>query len=125
MGTDCAPLIANLFLFSFEFKFIMNLLKTGNFKDAMKLRHVYRYIDDITTINDDGFFELNYTDIYPDSLNLKKINTSNLKADVLDISISINNDFTYTSKVYDKRDDFNFSIINFPHMKSNINKKMA
>jgi hypothetical protein len=125
MGTDCAPLIANLFLFSFEFKYVMNLLKSGNFKEAINLRHVYRYIDDITIINDADFFHNNYKDIYPNSLTLKKINTSNLKADVLDISIEIKNDKSFISSVYDKRDDFDFSIINFPHMKSNINKKMA
>ena len=42
MGTDCAPLIADLFLFSFEFDFMKKLICT----DVSVARKSFRYIDD-------------------------------------------------------------------------------
>ena len=125
MGTDCAPFIANLFLFRHEFRYTMQLLKDGNYKDALKLTRVYRYIDDITVINDQNYLQENYKNIYPTSLNLKKVNVDNRGADILDISVKIDQNFTCLTSVYDKRDDFDFDIINFPDLRSNINQKMA
>ena len=50
----------------------------------------------------------------PKELTLKKTNTSPKKSPFLDLDItSTNNQFI--TKVYDKREDFNFDIINFPH----------
>ena len=72
MGTDCAPFIANLFLFRYEFNYMMKLLKDKNYKEALKLRYVFRYIDDITIFNDENYLGENYLNIYPNSLNLKK-----------------------------------------------------
>ena len=89
MGTDCAPFIANLFLFRYEFNYMMKLLKDKNYKEALKLRYVFRYIDDITIFNDENYLGENYLNIYPNSLNLKKVNTNDDKADVLDISLHI------------------------------------
>ena len=125
MGTDCAPYIANLFLFSYEYKYVMNLIKTGNFVEVMKLRHMYRYIDDITSINDDGYMSDNYGKIYPSSLNLKKVNVTPKKADVLDISIKVNDNFTCSTSVFDKRDEFEFDIVCFPNLRGNVNVSMA
>lgn len=124
MGTDCAPFIANLFLWIHEFKFIRKLQKERNFKEALKLRHTYRYIDDSTSINDDGTFDKYYKEIYPNSLQLEKINKSYNAADVLDMNITINNNKFYT-KLYDKRNDFNFEITNFPHIHGNISISMC
>ena len=47
--------------------------------------------------------------IYPSELQLNKANTSDTKAALLDLHLSISND-----KIYDKRDDFDFEIVNFP-----------
>ena len=51
MGTDCAPLVADLFLFSFEFSFMKELIRT-NLPLAGKFN---RYIDDLLTINNPDF----------------------------------------------------------------------
>ena len=75
----------------------------------MALRNTFRYIDDITSINDGGMFENNIRKIYPASLELKKVNTSSNHADVLDICVKIEK-FRFISKVYDKRLDFSFSV---------------
>ena len=37
MGTDCAPLLANLFLFYYEYKYMKNLIK-DNLQVAMKFK---------------------------------------------------------------------------------------
>jgi hypothetical protein len=125
MGTDCAPFLANLFLFSFEFAYTMKLIKSGNYQHANNLRHVYRYIDDITSVNDNNYLQDNYVNIYPPCLNLKKVNGTDDKADVLDVSVVINPGGNCSTTVYDKRDDFTFKIVNFPDLRSNINKNMA
>ena len=46
MGTDCAPLLANLFLFYYEYKYMKNLVK-DNLQAAMKFNGTMRYIDDL------------------------------------------------------------------------------
>ena len=49
--------------------------------------------------------------IYHSELQLNKANTSDTKP--LDLHLSISNDIVCT-KIYDKRDDFDFEIVNFP-----------
>ena len=90
MGTDAAPLIANLFLFYYKFNNIKTNMKT-NYNTCKKLFKTLRYLDDITCINDSGTFDQVYKDIYPSSLELEKVNTTDQAANVLDISIIINN----------------------------------
>ena len=53
--------------------------------------------------------------IYPSELQLNKTNTSDTKAAFLDLHLSISNDIVST-KNYDKRDDFEFEIVNFPFL---------
>ena len=51
--------------------------------------------------------------IYPPELQLNKANTSDTEAPFLDLHLSISNGFV-SSKINDKRDDFDFDIVNFP-----------
>ena len=51
--------------------------------------------------------------IYPSELQLNKANTSDTEAPYLDLHVSISKGFL-SSKIYDKRDDFDFDIVNFP-----------
>ena len=52
---------------------------------------------------------------YPPELQLNKANTSDTEAPFLDLYLSISNGFV-SSKIYDKRDDFDFDIVNFPFL---------
>ena len=122
MGTDCAPLLANLFLFYYEYKYMKNLVK-DNLQAAMKFNGTMRYIDDLLTLNNRGFAS-KIPDIYPPELDLKKTTESPSTVSYLDILITINNG-QYVTAVYDKRDSFNFSIVNFPYLSSNIPSKPA
>ena len=64
MRTDCAPVVANLFLFVYEYEFMKRLLK-DNITLAIKFSNTYRYIDDLLCMNKD--FELSISCIYSNS----------------------------------------------------------
>ena len=83
MGTNCAPLVADLFLFCYERDFMMSLSddKQADVIDAFN--NTSRYLDDILNIN--VYFDNIVSQIYPSALQLNKAN-----------------------KIYDKRDDFDF-----------------
>ena len=55
MGTNCAPLPADIFLYSYEAEFIQFLLSAGKNKLASQFNFTYRYIDDILSINNPDF----------------------------------------------------------------------
>ena len=149
MGTNCAPLSADLFLFCYERDFMMSLSddKQADVMDAFKTTSRYlddilninngyfdnmslsddkqadvmdafkttsRYLDDILNINN-GYFDNMVSQIYPSELQLNKANTSDAKAAFLDLHLSISNDIVST-KIYVKRDDFDFEIVNFPFL---------
>ena len=99
-----------------------NLVK-DNLQAAMKFNGTMRYIDDLLTLNNSGFSS-KIPHIYPPELDLKKTTESPSTVSYLDILITINNG-QYVTAVYDKRDSFNFSIVNFPYLSSNIPSKPA
>ena len=51
MGTNCAPLLAEIFLYLYESKFIQSLLSTDRKQFAPRFNFTYRYIDDVLSIN--------------------------------------------------------------------------
>ena len=57
--------------------------------------------------------------IYPPELQLNKANTSDSEAPFLDLHLSISNGFVST-KIYDKRDDFDFDKVNFPFLDDDV-----
>ena len=54
--------------------------------------------------------------IYLPELQLNKTNTSDTEVPFLDLHLSISNGFV-SSKIYDKRVDFDFDIVNVPFFK--------
>ena len=71
----------------------------------------FRYFDDILNINN-VYFDNMISQIYPSELQLNKVNTSDTEAAFLDLHLSLSNDIVST-KIYDKRDNFDFKIVNF------------
>ena len=57
--------------------------------------------------------------IYPPELQLNKANTTDTEAPFLDLDLSIAKGFV-SSKIYDKRDDFDFDIVNFPFLDGDV-----
>ena len=71
-----------------------------------------RYLDDISNINY-VYFDNMVSQTCPSEFQLNKSNTSDTEAAVLDLHWSISNDRVST-KIYAKRDDFDFESVNFP-----------
>ena len=119
MGTNCAPLLADLFLYSYETEFLQNLIKNKKIKDARSFNFTYRYIDDVLSINNPSFGRL-LPSIYPPELEIKETTETACSTSFLDLHLEFDNSGHLSTKIYDKRDDFNFEIINFPYLCSNI-----
>ena len=118
MGTNCAPLIADLFLFCYERNFMSNLHISKRYDLIDMFNDTSRYLDDIFTI-DYPEIEKHIPDIYPTALQLNKVNTSDKEMSFLDLNIKVIGSDVHTS-VYDKRDDFGFPIVNFPWLSRDV-----
>ena len=110
MSTICAPLVADSFLFCYERYFKLSL-SDNNQADVVEAFNIFnnstsRYLDDLLNI-DNPYYAQTVSQIYPTELQLNKANPP-----VLNLELSITNGIVST-KTYDKRDDFNFEIINF------------
>ena len=120
MGTNCAPLVADLFLFCYERDVMMSLSddKQAGLIEAFKSTSRSRYLDDFLN-TDNAYSEGMVNRIYPPELQLNKANTSDTEAPFLDLHLSISNGFV-SSKIYDKLDDFDFDIVNFPFLEGDV-----
>ena len=118
MGINCAPLVADLFLFCYERDFMMSLSDDNQADVIDAFNTTSRYLDDILNINN-VYFDNMVSQIYPSELQLNKANTSDTVAVFLDLHLSISNDIVST-KIYDKRDNFDFEIVNFPFLDGDI-----
>ena len=77
-----------------------------------------RYLDDLLDIVN-HCYEKMVGQIYPTESQLNKANSSDIEAPIFDLNLSITNGIV-SSKIYDKRDDFNFEIINFPFLGGDV-----
>ena len=80
-----------------------------------------RYLDDVLNI-DNPYFEGMVNQIYPRELQLNKANTPDTEAHFLDLHLSILNGFVF-STIYDKRDDFDFDMVNFLFFDGNVPRR--
>jgi len=111
METNCAPLLAGLFLHSYENEFVQELLRKEEKKLTQSFNYTFRYIDDFVSLkikSNSNFLHL----LYPLEIVVK--NTTNFpnSASYLDLYLEHDINRTLTTKSYDKRDDFNFPIVN-------------
>ena len=109
MGTNCVPLVADLFLFCYKRDFMKSHTKEKRYDliDAFNLTS--RYLHNLHNI-DNIHFEHMVHRMYPTKLQLNKANASDTEAAFLDLNLSIHNHIVST-KIYDKQDDFNFLIL--------------
>ena len=119
MGTNGAPLHANLFLYSYENEFQDNMIRSGHRRLAWSFNLCYRYINDLIVFNNKMFF--NYLkEIYLSQLTAEKTNKSDHLADYLDLTFIINSGGKLSTRLYDKRDEFDFHIVHFPFQQHTI-----
>ena len=125
MGTNCAPLLTDLFLYSYQSEFLDKLVKEDKGKLARKFNLSYRYInDDLISFNNKRFKEF-ISDIYPKELTISETTESTSIASYLDLLFIQDKSNNVTTKLYDKRDTIGFHIVNFPFMSSNIPSALA
>ena len=115
MGTNCAPLVADLFLFCYERHFMMSFSEDNQSDVIEAFISTSRYLDDLLNI-DNNFIDSLVKRIYPLELQLNKANVSDTEPLFLDLHLSVSDGFVKT-KIYDKRNDFDFDIVNFPLFK--------
>ena len=87
---------------------------------AVEFSTTFRYIDDLLNVNNDNF-GTSISEIYLSELELKDTTPSTTEVCYLDTKI-VHGDGSapFYISVYDKREDFDFRIVNFPFMDSNI-----
>ena len=88
MGTNCAPLVADLFLFCYERDFMLSLSDNNQADIIEAFNSTSRYLDDLLNI-DTPYFEQMVGQIYPTELQLNKANYSDTEAPFLDLNLSI------------------------------------
>ena len=115
VGTSCAPLVADLFLFCYERDFMMSL------SDDM----LADIIDAFNTASGclDGVNNVCLGTVVgqvcPSGLRFDKAYTSDTEAAFLDLHLSISNDIV-SANIFDKRDDFEFETVNFPFLDGDV-----
>ena len=82
-----------------------------------------RYLDDLLNI-DNIYFDKIVDRICPTELQLNRANSSDTEATFLDLNLCISNG-TVSTKIYDKRDDFDFDIVNFPFLDGDVPRRTS
>ena len=95
MGTNCAPLVADLFLFCYERDFMLSLSDDYQSEVIEAFNSTSRYLDDLLNI-DNNFFDSMVNHIYPSELRLNKTNVLDTEASFLDLHLSISDGFVKT-----------------------------
>ena len=81
------------------------------------------YLDDLLNI-DNIYFDQMVDRIYPIERQLNRTNSSDTEAPFLDLNLCICNG-TVSTKIYDKRDDFDFDIVNFPFPDGDVPRRTS
>ena len=119
MGTNSAHLLADLFLHTLEYDFMVKTMKQDITK-AIQFSNTFRYFNDLFSINNVDLGN-NISAVYPSELQLTATSTSSTEVCYIGTNIKTGSTNTpFRISIYDKRDDFTFRIVNFPHMDSNI-----
>jgi len=122
MGGNASPMLADLFLLSYEMNFMLNF-RRENPTTYNAMCTVVRYLDDLMVVNFPEFDRLKAR-IYPEEMEISKTNENSTEAVYLDIRFSIENEQFVTS-VYHKIDEFNFPVVSLPFLESNVNSHLC
>ena len=122
MGTNCALLWQICFFFVTR-EISWSLSHGKSQADIIEaFNSTSRYLDDL--LNIDIYFEHMVDRIYPAELPLNKANSSDTETPFLHLNLSISNG-TVSTKIYDKRDDFDFGIVNFPFLDGDVPRRTS
>ena len=92
------------------------------------LKHVLSnnkiYLDEILVLNSKDFIHI-YKNIYPSELIREPSHGASLEDHFLDLNINISDNNKLSFKMYNKTDDFDFEVINFPFPESKIQSNIT
>ena len=126
MGTNCAPVLANLFLYAYESRFIDKLIGSYSTRSIAPLFHMtFRYIDDTLSIDNQHWKKcIDTKEIYPPELVLNDTSPSDPSDPThflgMNIHASDHKSDHFRISVFDKRDSFGFHVRRYPQMASLI-----
>jgi hypothetical protein len=80
----------------------------------VSFNHTFRNINDVLVINNHNF------QTYVHLISLHKLEIKDKSGSYLDVLLNIDSNGRLTTTLYDKRDDFDFAIVNCPFLCSNI-----
>ena len=121
MGTYCAPLVADLFLFCCERDFIKSVSPENQADIIEAFNSTSRYLDNLLNIDTIHFKQM-VNRIYPAEIQLNKTNSDDTDPPFLYLSLSISNG-TVSTKIYNKRDDFDFDVVNFAFLDGDVPRR--
>ena len=118
MGTNYAPLAADLFLFCYGRDFMMSLSDDKQADVIDTFNTTSRYLDDILNINN-VYFDNMVSQIYPSELQLNKANTSDTKATFFRFAFVNFWWYWYYQNLWYTW-IFDFEIVNFPFLDGDV-----
>ena len=124
MGTNCASLLADLFLHDYQADFLQGHLKNKERKLSQTFNSSFHYIEEVLSLNNSRFDNYLHL-IYPNKLEVKDTADTQRSASNHGIYIEIDNGWRSKTKLCDKRDYFTFPIVNFPFISSYIPASLA
>lgn len=140
MGFSCSPVWCNMYLLSYEIKFIQRLATLGRRDLLSKFKTPFRYIDDLCLINtqnprafltpeqprqDDNpywIYPLNILEIKEETAGFsKQDNQRGVLAQFMNVELMVNEEYPrmYTYKKYDKRRGLPFQYTQYIKFRSN------
>ena len=122
-GTNCAPVAVDLVLFGYERYFMLSLSDENQSEVIEAFSSTTRYLDDLLNIGN-NFFDSMVDHIYPSELQSNKVNVLGTEASFLDLHLSIS-DGSVKINIYDKRNYFDFDIVNFPFLDGDVPRSIS
>ena len=119
MGTNCAPLLADLFLHSYDADFIAYLIQKKEHHLARTFNLSFYYKDDLLSLNNPSLWNLIHR-IYPKEPEIKDTTDTVKLASYLVLHIEIDVKEILLTKLYNERDEFSIRIVKFPFICCNI-----
>jgi hypothetical protein len=119
MGTKCVPLLTDFSLYSYDADSIQGLLKKNEKKLTRSFNFTFLYIDDVLSLNNSRFGNF-VNRIYLIEIEIKDTIDTDRSASYLDLHFEIDSEGRLPTRLYHKRDDFIFLIVNFPFISSNL-----
>ena len=111
MCAGCAPLVAGLFLFCYERDFVGSVSPENQADIIEAFNITSSYLDGFLGVDNVCFGKV-VGQICPTGLLFGRANSSGVGAPFLDL----NSSFSDSAKIYDKRDDFGFGVVDFPFL---------